>query len=59
MVIYGVSLIVPRVVGTQKHQYNYQIHNNDCISYNRQSTFYSYLDDSMNDFKPTLVYYYF
>lgn len=41
----GVSPTIPRVVGTQIYRANYEIHNNESISYYRQSIFYPYLDD--------------
>lgn len=46
----GVSPAVPRIVGTQKHRNNYEIHNGDCTSYYRQSIFYPYLDDLLSSF---------
>lgn len=46
----GVSPTTPRVVGTQRHRSNYEIHNDDCISYFRQSIFFPYLDDMLASF---------
>lgn len=46
----GVIPVIPRVVGTQKHRENYQVHNNDYASYYRQSIFYVYLDDILASF---------
>lgn len=40
----------PRVVGAQKYREYYAIHNNDHISYNRQSLYFSYLDDILASF---------
>ena len=41
----GVSPTIPRVVGTQIYRANYEIHNNNSVSYYRKYIFYPYLDD--------------
>lgn len=41
----GVSPIIPRILGTQKHRANYTANNGDCCTYYRVSIFYPYLDD--------------
>lgn len=46
----GVSPIIPRTVGTQKHQANYIINDGDCCTYYRVSIFYPYLDDLLSSF---------
>lgn len=46
----GVSPIIPRTVGTQKHRANYIANDGDCCTYYRVSIFYPYLDDLLSSF---------
>jgi hypothetical protein len=46
----GVSPIIPRTVGTQKHRTNYAVNNSDYCSYYRVSIFYPYIDDLLSSF---------
>ncbi|KAF0707451.1 zinc finger MYM-type protein 1-like [Aphis craccivora] len=46
----GVTPIIPRTVGTQKHRVNYTVNNGDCCTYYRVSSFCPYLDDLLSSF---------